>query len=570
MEEAIAAVSLAMARIQDRLAQNPPAEVTAQLLDTFAELKASFNALLDGMAEQSAERIRLAANDLQRVLRSDGMSTSDLVANLRQSAAGLSGTAGAPRAPGANLSGRPHAGPPASRPVPQPAPATPFDGASLVAVAEAHVGEEYILGSRVRLDDPGFTGPWDCAEFVSWCVYQTYGQLVGVDPRGSVRGDAYTGYWWEDSASLGLRIPVAEALATAGTILLRRPTAKAPGEHAVGHIAISRGDGTTVEARGRRFGVVIAEKAAERPWDTGVRLSGPTYAASPVAAYAPSPDLLMVRSPFMRSATVVAVQRALAARGISPGTVDGVFGEGTESAVYNFQAREGVATDGVVGRETAGLLNLAWPIQPTADDNAAYEQAQRREGARLSGLSAARDPQPLTVDGMIDDILRSEGGFVNHLADRGGPTNFGITQDTLSGWLKRPATIDEVRALDVAVARQIFRANYFEQPGLDRLPAALQPIVFDMAVLHGPSGGVKIMQQALNALGATCPTNGRVQAQTVSAAESALAQQGRPACINAMVDERIRYVEAIVANNPSQGVFLQGWRNRANRFRIPT
>ena len=33
----------------------------------------------------------------------------------------------------------------------------------------------------------------------------------------------------------------------------------------------------------------------------------------------------------------------------------------------------------------------------------------------------------MTVDQMIDDILRREGGYVNHPADKGGPTKYGIT-----------------------------------------------------------------------------------------------------------------------------------------------
>jgi len=32
----------------------------------------------------------------------------------------------------------------------------------------------------VPLKNPNYTAPWDCAEFISWCVYQVSGLVVGV------------------------------------------------------------------------------------------------------------------------------------------------------------------------------------------------------------------------------------------------------------------------------------------------------------------------------------------------------------------------------------------------------
>ena len=54
------------------------------------------------------------------------------------------------------------------------------------------------------------------------------------------------------------------------------------------------------------------------------------------------------------------------------------------------------------------------------------------------------------VEQMIDDVIRREGGFVDHPHDRGGPTNFGITQATLSRHLGRPASVADVRRLSRA------------------------------------------------------------------------------------------------------------------------
>src|SRR5260370_944525 len=44
----------------------------------------------------------------------------------------------------------------------------------------------------------------------------------------------------------------------------------------------------------------------------------------------------------------------------------------------------------------------------------------------------------------IPIILQSEGGYVDNPRDPGGPPNLGVTLDTLSGWLERPAAVDGV------------------------------------------------------------------------------------------------------------------------------
>ena len=266
------------------------------------------------------------------------------------------------------------------------------NGRILLPIAEAHEGEPYVLGARVPMGSAAFHGPWDCAEFVSWCVYQAYGVLFGVRPANPQTADAYTGYWTEDALASHATIAVSQALNTPGAILLRRPRSHGSG-HAIGHIAISRGDGSTVEARGARFGVVIASGAASRPWDYGVLVPGVEYTAGAGQPYVLQPGQLMVTSPLTRGPAVVAVQRALRQRGYEPGRVDGVFGVTTEAAVYNFQAAEGVATDGVVGPETAGLLWLGWPIAVSEGDAAAFAAAEALEQTRLDALGL-RLPAP--------------------------------------------------------------------------------------------------------------------------------------------------------------------------------
>jgi murein DD-endopeptidase MepM/ murein hydrolase activator NlpD len=59
------------------------------------------------------------------------------------------------------------------------------------------------------------------------------------------------------------------------------------------------------------------------------------------------------------NADVAALQVTLKARGLYAGSVDGSFGPGTASAVRRFQARRGLSSDGLLGRQTREALGRA-------------------------------------------------------------------------------------------------------------------------------------------------------------------------------------------------------------------
>ncbi|WP_306015295.1 CHAP domain-containing protein [Oceanicaulis sp. MMSF_3324] len=130
-------------------------------------------------------------------------------------------------------------------------------GEDLVQHASRHVGEAYQLGAVADFDDPHYAGPWDCADFVSWCVYQTFGVRLGL----TAAGHAYSGAWigWAETPANALALEVAHD--TPGAILVRRAH-----HYGAGHVAISDGRGGTIEARGVRYGVVRA-KGRGRIWD---------------------------------------------------------------------------------------------------------------------------------------------------------------------------------------------------------------------------------------------------------------------------------------------------------------
>lgn len=230
-----------------------------------------------------------------------------------------------------------------------------FEGQDIVDLAMTRQGQRYVLGARVHLANRNWSGPWDCAEFVSWAAYHAYSQVFAVRPPNMQTGESFSGWWYEDAVTRNCLTTVGKALATPGAILVRRP-----GDFSVriGHVAISRGNGTTIEAHSARTGVAVMPNAAGRKWTSGMLIPGVSYAAGAAMTVRPPRNILRLEDPFMRGPRVKAAQQALVAAGVDPGPVDGVFGQATAVAVAAFQAREGLLVDGEVGPQTAAALGL--------------------------------------------------------------------------------------------------------------------------------------------------------------------------------------------------------------------
>ncbi len=182
----------------------------------------------------------------------------------------------------------------------------------------------------------------------------------------------------------------------------------------------------------------------------------------------------------------------------------------------------------------------------------------------LSMPTSSPGPRSSTrsIESMINAVIKREGGYVNHPADRGGPTHYGITRQALAAWRGRPVTTDEVKDLTRSEAAEIYRAVYFFGPGIDALPPALQAHVFDIAVNSGPKTGITLLQRALNRCGARLIEDGVLGPETRAAAAAYPCTD-----INrTLVDIRLGYYNTIVANDPRQHAFIDGWRKRAREF----
>lgn len=226
-------------------------------------------------------------------------------------------------------------------------------GIELVNFLMPLIGSKYVLGATVPKAQAGFTGPFDCAEFVAYGVYQTYGIVYGCEPDDPAKinhADAFTGYFGRDAQKFGKIITVAEAAQIPGAIILR--LAAGP---SYGHIVVSQGNGKTVEANCTKYGCIQSVVSGRR-FDYGILLPGVEYKANTSIVSTPPKDTVYkLKSPYMKSDFIKKVQIALGSLGSD---VDGVYGPHTQSLVVAFQKSKGLIVDGELTEsgETASSL----------------------------------------------------------------------------------------------------------------------------------------------------------------------------------------------------------------------
>lgn len=167
-----------------------------------------------------------------------------------------------------------------------------------------------------------------------------------------------------------------------------------------------------------------------------------------------------------------------------------------------------------------------------------------------------------TIDQLVDEVIAREGGYVNHPADRGGPTNWGITQAVA----RQNGFGGDMRALPRAVAEAIYRRLYWERPGFDKVALRYPRVaaeMFDTGINMGPMTAGEFLQRALNALtGANLVLDGAIGPRSLDALDQYRRQRGAAgerALVSALdALQGARYI-AIVEARPTQRAFVYGW-----------
>lgn len=147
-------------------------------------------------------------------------------------------------------------------------------------------------------------------------------------------------------------------------------------------------------------------------------------------------------------------------------------------------------------------------------------------------------------------VFQVEGGYVNHPADPGGPTNMGITLKTLRHWLYPSATEADVARLTRVEAEWIYRQGYWLEPGFGLLPAGLDFMAFDCGILNGPE----------RATGWTLEAARERFGKLVSIDE--IAQHGQGYGVVEMLESVSAQRLAYLKTRPGWARFGAGWSNR--------
>ncbi len=98
----------------------------------------------------------------------------------------------------------------------------------------------------------------------------------------------------------------------------------------------------------------------------------------------------------------------------------------------------------------------------------------------------------MDIDDLIDGLIGREGGYVDHTADKGGPTRWGVTEAVA----RAHGYSGDMRTFPRAQAAAIYGRLYWLRPGFDRV-AEHAPKV---AVAVRGEAGEAVLVKALDAL----------------------------------------------------------------------
>jgi len=146
----------------------------------------------------------------------------------------------------------------------------------------------------------------------------------------------------------------------------------------------------------------------------------------------------------------------------------------------------------------------------------------------------------------LKQVLKYEGGYVDHPKDPGGPTNKGVTQAVYDSWRKsQNLPTQSVRVIADSEVAAIYKNLYWDRVSGDNLPDGVDFAVFDFAVNSGVSRAAKYLQAVV---GVT--QDGQIGPATIQATKTFVAM--------AVTNKRLAFMQSLSI----WSTFGKGWSAR--------
>ena len=176
------------------------------------------------------------------------------------------------------------------------------------------------------------------------------------------------------------------------------------------------------------------------------------------------------------------------------------------------------------------------------------------------------------IDVLIEEVIEREGDYVDHPADRGGPTRWGITEAVA----RRQGYMDDMRHLPQSDAAAIYKRLYWIAPTFDKIAIMAPKLaeeLFDTGINMGTGTAIGFLQRALNALNRNARDYGdltvdrRIGPATLLALHAFFRKRGAAGenvLLKAIEALQGAHYVRLAETRPSQEAFLYGWL--ANRI----
>lgn len=171
---------------------------------------------------------------------------------------------------------------------------------------------------------------------------------------------------------------------------------------------------------------------------------------------------------------------------------------------------------------------------------------------------------PVGFDQAIEYLFKNENTvYTNNPRDSGGPTKYGVTLRAYASYVGRAVTAEEIQNLSEDDAKKFYFARYWAPLACPRIVHTSVAIaLFDTGVLYGVGTSALLAQEALSACGVPLKFDGHIGDKTVAAFNRVNDDE----FLEAFHELILQRIEHVVAINPKNLDFRDGWKNRANRL----